>query len=52
MGFEAVDTENRARLFLYYPVDYPMVFADQSPELQDRLVEQRHSFLTEDAVEK
>lgn len=46
LGFTDMDAENRARLFLYYEVADPVVFAEQAPEVRDRLVEERHRFLT------
>jgi len=46
IGFEGSDAENRARLFLYYEMSEPGVFARQSKDLGERLVIERHRFLT------
>lgn len=51
IGFEELDAENRARLFLYYEIADPAVYAEQSPELRDQLIEHRHRFLTQGANE-
>ena len=45
-GYTGMDLENRARLFYYYELVDPMVFAKQSEELEDALVEVRHRLLT------
>jgi hypothetical protein len=45
-GYTGHDLENRARLFYYYELADPMVFADQSEKLEDALVEVRHRLLT------
>lgn len=45
-GYTGRDLENRARLFYYYELADPMVFADQSEKLEDALVEIRHRLLT------
>jgi AcrR family transcriptional regulator len=45
-GYTGMDLENRARLFYYYELMDPMVFAKQSEELEDALVEVRHRLLT------
>ena len=46
LGFEDLDAENRARLFLYYEMSEPMMFAEQSAEIEQQLVVKRHRFLT------
>ena len=46
VGFKALEAENRARLFLYYEVAEPTLFAKQSLEVRDQLVEYRHRLLT------
>ncbi len=46
LGFEDLEAENRARLFLYYEMSEPTMFADQSPEIEEQLVVKRHRFLT------
>lgn len=46
IGFKGVDAESRARLFLYYEMAEPGIFAPQDPKLMDRLVEHRHKLLT------
>ena len=46
IGFEGGDAENRARLFLYYEMSEPGVFARQSKALGERLVIERHRLLT------
>ncbi len=45
-GFTGKDLENRARLFYYYELADPMVFAEQAEDLEDALVEVRHRLLT------
>lgn len=46
MGFEGDDAENRARLFLYYEMAEPAIWAQQSEETLEALIEERHRFLT------
>lgn len=45
-GYKDQDLENRARLFYYYELADPMVFAEQSEDLENALVEVRHRLLT------
>ena len=45
-GFSGDDLENRARLFYYYEMADPMVFAKQPKELEDALIALRHRLLT------
>ena len=45
-GFEGLDLENRARLFLYAEAFEPMMFVRPSPEAEPDLVRERHSLLT------
>jgi AcrR family transcriptional regulator len=46
MGFEGLDAENRARIFLYYEMSEPAVFAQQSEETERALVRKRIDLLT------
>jgi AcrR family transcriptional regulator len=46
LGFDELEAENRARLFLYYEMTEPAMFAAQSKETIERLVEARHRLLT------
>jgi hypothetical protein len=46
LGFEGLDAENRARLFLYYEISEPSMFAAQSAKLADQLIRERHALLT------
>ncbi|MEA3413541.1 MAG: TetR/AcrR family transcriptional regulator [Pseudomonadota bacterium] len=46
LGFSGEDLENRTRLYLYYEVTAPAMFASPSPEQQERLLLERHRFLT------
>ena len=48
LGFDELEAENRARLFLYYEMAEPAVMVEQSPELEAKLVLARHSLLTGD----
>ena len=45
-SFKGLDAENRARLFLYYEVAEPTLFAKQSKKIRDQLVKSRHRLLT------
>jgi hypothetical protein len=45
-GYKGDDLENRSRPFYYYELADPMVFAEQSDEVEDELVEVRHRLLT------
>jgi len=45
-GFEGLDAENRARIFMYYEMSEPAVFANQTRELEDALIEKRIELLT------
>ncbi len=49
MGFEGLEAENRARLALYYEMAQPSVLSPMSTEQKDRLLVERHRFLTEGA---
>jgi AcrR family transcriptional regulator len=46
LGFEGLDAENRARMFLYYEMSEPSMFAAQSAKLTDQLIRERHALLT------
>mgnify|MGYP001821225473 FL=1 len=46
LGFSGLDAENRARLFLYYEMAAPAMFAGPSPEQDEQLLMERHRFLT------
>ena len=46
LGFSGLDAENRARLFLYYEMAAPAMFAGPSPEQDEQLLVERHRFLT------
>jgi AcrR family transcriptional regulator len=46
LGFDGVDRENRARLFLYFEMSAPAMFAGPSPERDEKLLLERHRFLT------
>jgi hypothetical protein len=46
LGFTDLDAENRARLFLYYEIAAPALFAELSPEQEEKLLVERHRFLT------
>ena len=46
LGFSGLDAESRARLFLYYEMAAPAMFAAPSPELDEELLQERHRFLT------
>ena len=50
-GFSGDDLENRARLFYYYEMADPMVFAEQPKELEDALIALRHRLLTGTSAE-
>ena len=45
LGFTGLDAENRARLYLYYEMAAPAMFAGPSPERDEQLLEERHRFL-------
>ena len=45
-GFQGLDAENRARLYLYYEMGEPAVFAEQSAETEDALIRRRIDLLT------
>lgn len=51
LGFTGVDAENRARLYLNYEMAAPAMFAGPSPEEDERLLMERHRFLTAARVE-
>jgi AcrR family transcriptional regulator len=46
LGFEGLDADNRARLFLYYEIASPAFFRKLSEEDQEKLLVERHRFLT------
>lgn len=46
LGFEGLDAENRARLFLYYEMAAPAMFVEPSRESDEQLLIERHRFLT------
>jgi len=46
LGFDGLDAENRARLFLHYEMAAPAMFAGPSPEQDEELLKERHRFLT------
>ena len=46
LGFEGMDAENRARLFLFYETAAPGVFLPLDPEEDDALLVERHRLLT------
>lgn len=46
LGFEGLDAENRARLFLYYEIAAPAIFRRHAVDDRDRLLVERHRFLT------
>ena len=46
LGFTGLDLENRARLFLYFEMGAPRMFAGPTPERDEELLEERHRSLT------
>jgi AcrR family transcriptional regulator len=46
IGFDQLEAESRARQFLYYEMAEPAVLAEQSPELEEKLLLARHALLT------
>lgn len=46
MGFKDIDSENRARLFLYYEMARPTMFAKPTDDTDEQLILERHRFLT------
>ena len=46
LGFNGLDAENRARLFLHYEMAAPAMFAGPTPERDEELLRERHRFLT------
>jgi AcrR family transcriptional regulator len=46
LGFTGLDMENRARLFLYFEMGAPAMFAGPTPERDEELLKERHRFLT------
>ena len=46
LGFDELEAACRARLFLYYEMAEPAVLAEQTPELEEALLQRRHEFLT------
>lgn len=51
LGFEGLDAENRARLYLHYEMAAPAMFAGPSPEVDEQLLVERHRFLTASHVD-
>jgi AcrR family transcriptional regulator len=49
LGFNELEAENRARLFLYYEMTEPAMFATQSKKTREKLIEARHRLLTTDS---
>jgi AcrR family transcriptional regulator len=45
IGFEGIELESRARLFLYYETAAPAMFIDRSEEQTEALLLERHRFL-------
>lgn len=46
MGFKGMDAENRTRLFLYYEMTEPSMFARSNKAREEKLLVERHRFLT------
>jgi AcrR family transcriptional regulator len=46
LGFDPIEAESRARLFLYYEMAEPAVLAEQSPEMEEELIAARIDLLT------
>jgi AcrR family transcriptional regulator len=46
IGFGGLEAENRARLFTHYEMAAPAMFAAPGPELDEKLIVERHRFLT------
>ncbi len=46
MGFKGMDAENRTRLFLYYEMAEPSIFARSSKAREEKLLVERHRYLT------
>ena len=46
LGFDELETENRARLLLYYEMAEPAMFASQKMETREQLIEARAKLLT------
>jgi len=46
LGFDELQAEGRARMFLYYEMAEPAVLARQTPERQEELLVARHELLT------
>ncbi len=46
LGFEGIDAENRARLYLNFEMAAPAMFAAPDPETDEKLLVARHRFLT------
>lgn len=46
LGFNGIDAENRARLLLNYEMAAPAMYAEMTEEECDRLLLERHRFLT------
>ena len=46
IGFEGLEAENRARLFLYYEAAAPAMFFNKTKEQDEALLVERHLLLT------
>ena len=46
LGFDDMEAESRARLYLYYEMAEPAVLTEQSEELKEELLLARHALLT------
>ena len=46
LGFEGVELENRARLFLYYEIAAPAMFHEDDETTREARIIERHRFLT------
>jgi AcrR family transcriptional regulator len=46
LGFEGLEAESRARMFLYYEAFEPMMFDPPNPADEDALIAHRHALLT------
>ncbi len=44
-GFVGIDADNRARLMIHYEICEPMLFTEQSKELEEQLIKTRHKLL-------
>ena len=46
-GYHDLDAEKRARIYLYYEIAEPTIFAGQDKAIQDKLVAERLNLLTD-----